>query len=210
MKLGDKLQAEWPGILAWMVEGCREWQVQGLAPPTAVLDASEDYLEAQELVGQFLDEKCVIDKKEVVASSLLFQTWKEFAEVQGEKPGHQRTFNAAMEAKGFKFERRQQARAFRGLTLRAAPASGRGWGSNDDGTGSGDDAPAYLRASGQVTGPPLCDVPNNRNCRRRGTSHLGRPVTTRHQTQGPSGAVSCLRQETASEHAKEARELTCR
>ena len=26
-------QAEWPGILAWMIEGCLEWQRTGLAPP---------------------------------------------------------------------------------------------------------------------------------------------------------------------------------
>jgi putative DNA primase/helicase len=34
--LGERLRAEWPGILAWMIDGCTEWQNQGLAPPLAV------------------------------------------------------------------------------------------------------------------------------------------------------------------------------
>ena len=35
-ELGDKLKAEWPGILQWMIEGCLDWQESGLAPPEAV------------------------------------------------------------------------------------------------------------------------------------------------------------------------------
>jgi putative DNA primase/helicase len=132
-KLGEKLKAEWPGILAWMIDGCREWQSQGLAPPAAVLDASEDYLEEQDLIGQFLNEKCIIDKKKVVASSILFEEWRKFAEVQGEKPGHQRTFNAALEAKGFKQERSKQSRTIRGLTLREITKPARKtWRDRDD------------------------------------------------------------------------------
>jgi len=38
-ELADKLKTEWPGILAWMVKGCLEWQTGGLRPPQAVLAA---------------------------------------------------------------------------------------------------------------------------------------------------------------------------
>ena len=27
--LTDRLKAEWPGILAWMIEGCAQWRVAG-------------------------------------------------------------------------------------------------------------------------------------------------------------------------------------
>jgi len=46
--LGDRLKQEWPGILAWAIEGCVEWQSKGLAPPRAVVDATAKYLEAED------------------------------------------------------------------------------------------------------------------------------------------------------------------
>jgi putative DNA primase/helicase len=39
LKLGEKLRAEWPGILAWMVEGSQEWHEKGLAMFASALRA---------------------------------------------------------------------------------------------------------------------------------------------------------------------------
>jgi putative DNA primase/helicase len=41
--LPDKLKAEWPGILAWAVQGCLEWQTSGLGIPKEVEQATEEY-----------------------------------------------------------------------------------------------------------------------------------------------------------------------
>jgi putative DNA primase/helicase len=35
-ELGEKLKAEWPAILSWLIRGCLEWQRIGLAPPAVV------------------------------------------------------------------------------------------------------------------------------------------------------------------------------
>lgn len=43
-ELPEKLKAEWPGIFAWMVEGCLEWQRQGLNPPARIRAVTADYL----------------------------------------------------------------------------------------------------------------------------------------------------------------------
>jgi putative DNA primase/helicase len=45
--LTDRLQAEWPGILDWMIEGCLAWQRDGLSPPAAVRCATDAYLRAR-------------------------------------------------------------------------------------------------------------------------------------------------------------------
>jgi putative DNA primase/helicase len=37
-QLFEKLKGEWPGILAWAMEGTRMWCETGLQPPTAVAD----------------------------------------------------------------------------------------------------------------------------------------------------------------------------
>jgi putative DNA primase/helicase len=47
-ELDGKLRAEWPGILAWMIEGCLEWQRVGLAPPKAVTTATAAYLAGED------------------------------------------------------------------------------------------------------------------------------------------------------------------
>ncbi len=58
--LAQKLRAEWPGILAWMIEGCRDWQRHGLLRPDAVTEATRDYFEAQDVMGRWLKERCWI------------------------------------------------------------------------------------------------------------------------------------------------------
>jgi P4 family phage/plasmid primase-like protien len=42
-ELPEKLRSERPGILSWAIEGYAEWQRGGLAPPAAVIEATEEY-----------------------------------------------------------------------------------------------------------------------------------------------------------------------
>src|SRR5262249_19861433 len=41
--LEQKLKKELPGILAWIVRGCVEWQKRGLIVPEAIVDATKEY-----------------------------------------------------------------------------------------------------------------------------------------------------------------------
>ena len=56
LQLEESLRAEWPGILRWMIEGCLEWQRDGLAPPEIVRDATAAYFEEQNVFGEWLAE----------------------------------------------------------------------------------------------------------------------------------------------------------
>ena len=42
-KLKDKLRDEWPGILRWMIQGCLDWQANGLIRPLEVVRATDEY-----------------------------------------------------------------------------------------------------------------------------------------------------------------------
>ena len=130
-QLGDKLKAEWPGILAWMIDGCLRWQRHGLMPPTVVTEATDDYLEAQDTLAQFLDEYYEVDPRAEVKSSTLFEDWKIFAERVGERLRHQKEFNGDMESKGFKYFQDKRGSWFRGLRRKdpkdEAAAEGGGW-----------------------------------------------------------------------------------
>jgi putative DNA primase/helicase len=117
-QLKDKLRAEWRGILAWMIDGCREWQRIGLAPPAAVRTATEAYLEAEDALSAWIDEKCERDNQAWEQSSALFASWKGWADTHGEQGGTGRRFTQALEARGFFLRRTNQARGVIGLRLK--------------------------------------------------------------------------------------------
>jgi phage/plasmid-associated DNA primase len=55
----DKLKAEAPHILAWLGEGCLDWQRRGLADvPATIKQATGEYQEEQDLMGRWLAECC--------------------------------------------------------------------------------------------------------------------------------------------------------
>jgi putative DNA primase/helicase len=56
--LGEKLKAEYPGILKWAIEGCLEWQRDGLNPPAIVREATEEYINSQNVVSNWIEERC--------------------------------------------------------------------------------------------------------------------------------------------------------
>ncbi|MFA6135238.1 MAG: phage/plasmid primase, P4 family [Phycisphaerae bacterium] len=59
-QLTERLVAEWPGILAWAVRGCLEWQARqcDLEFPQAVREATEEYRNDSDHVADFLAECC--------------------------------------------------------------------------------------------------------------------------------------------------------
>lgn len=59
--LKEKLQAELPGILAWLVRGVMEYRKHGLAIPQSVIDATKEYRRAEDNIQDFIDECCLVD-----------------------------------------------------------------------------------------------------------------------------------------------------
>jgi len=58
--LADKLRKEYPGILAWLVRGCLEWQQSGLGAPPAVQEETAAYRSEEDRVAQFLTDRCEV------------------------------------------------------------------------------------------------------------------------------------------------------
>ena len=121
-RLEEKLKAEWPAILRWMIEGCLDWQANGLVRPTSVLDATSQYFADQGLMAHWLEEACDAEPGNThksATSAALFQSWTAFAIRCGEKPGTKRTFADTMERRGFENRRGTGGvREYRGLRLR--------------------------------------------------------------------------------------------
>jgi putative DNA primase/helicase len=99
LELSDKLKAEWPGILQWMIDGCVDWQERGLAPPEVVTAATTAYLDAQDTVAAWLDECCELDANTWERSQTLFASWKAFAERCGHFVGDTKTFRDRLDGR---------------------------------------------------------------------------------------------------------------
>jgi putative DNA primase/helicase len=116
-ELGGKLKAEYGGILAWMVDGCLEWQEHGLRPPPVVTEATAAYLESEDAVANWLSDRCVRDAQSFTLCSELYSSWSRYAEQSGEYTGSSKRFSESLEAKGFVRGRRNFGRGFIGIRL---------------------------------------------------------------------------------------------
>jgi putative DNA primase/helicase len=115
--LRDKLEAELPGILAWAVRGCLEWQKRGLKPPESVSIATAAYRAEMDVFSGFIDEQCVIDPAASVPAGELYQAYKIWADCGGEKPLSQRWFADRLSERGFTRKPTNRKRLWIGLQL---------------------------------------------------------------------------------------------
>jgi putative DNA primase/helicase len=97
--LADKLRAEAPGILQWMIEGCLEWEQNGLKPPQVVKESTEQYLGAEDSLQQWIDECCDIGPG-FASSNALFFSWSKWCELSGEYVGTMKRLMAKLESRG--------------------------------------------------------------------------------------------------------------
>lgn len=115
--LAEKLKAEWPAILRWMLDGCLMWQRQGLQPPAAVTAATGRYLEDQDAMGAWLQERCQESSTFRETASALYASWKGYADRNGEAAGSQKSFAPQLEARGFRRIKSSRANFYQGLRL---------------------------------------------------------------------------------------------
>ena len=121
LNLVESLKVEWPGILAWAVDGCREWKLFGLQPPEAVKAATDEYLAAEDSFALWQDE-CIEQASDWTweASADLYASWTAYADRTGEFKGTMRRFSQAMQGKGF-IPKRQGGtgkRGFQGVIIK--------------------------------------------------------------------------------------------
>jgi putative DNA primase/helicase len=104
-----KLKTEWPGILAWAVRGCLDWQREGLAEPDEVRDATNQYRAEQDSIQGFLDECCFVHDTVKARSSILFDAYQKWS---GDKVMTPPTFRKRLKEKGYDSKKGAQGYAF--------------------------------------------------------------------------------------------------
>lgn len=125
-RLEAKLKAEGGQILAWMMEGCLNWQAtrgdgtekqqSGLTRPDAVKVATDDYFEGQDVFGSWISESCILGAGRFEQTTALYLSWVRYAKDNGEEPGTQTAFSLKL-GKRFKKGKVADKRGFSGLYL---------------------------------------------------------------------------------------------
>lgn len=84
--LPDKLRAEMPGILAWAVRGCLEWQERGLGEPVEVTQATAAYRDESDPMREFFDLHCVFESDAKTPRRHIRERYVEYCKDVGSEP----------------------------------------------------------------------------------------------------------------------------
>ncbi|HSJ43620.1 MAG TPA: phage/plasmid primase, P4 family [Euzebyales bacterium] len=117
-ELGDALRLEADAVLAWLVDGYRDWRDHGLNDPKVVTDATDAYRTESDAVGRFLEDRCLLKDTCTVRSSVLFAAWQRWADREGmTDPKTNKAFSAVLENRGHDKNRTNAGAVWQGIGL---------------------------------------------------------------------------------------------
>lgn len=94
--LPAKLRKESSGILNWMLRGLARYREEGMIYPEKVRAATAQYRDSQDVIGQFLQAKCVVKKHAEIKGSELYLSYKIWSEANREFIMRERKFTEAL------------------------------------------------------------------------------------------------------------------
>lgn len=117
-QLLDKLKAETPHILAWMVAGCIAWQQRGLADtPATICQATDAYQVDQDLTGRWLEECTLSSAHGEATTGDLYANYKAWCLDGGLKPASTIVLGRRLSERGYSLRKSNGKRIWCGLTL---------------------------------------------------------------------------------------------
>ena len=97
----ERFRAEHSGILAWLVRGCLDWQKAGLGVPEEVKEATGQYREEMDLIGDFIKERCEVSKDAEVIKADFYEAYLGWCQKSGERATSKIAFGKTMAERGF-------------------------------------------------------------------------------------------------------------
>lgn len=125
LELKDKLRAEYPAILRWMIDGCLIWQRDRLGSAKVVSAATSTYFEQQDAFGRWIDERCILDRSLSLRTGILLANFNAWARENGEEPVGANAFAELIDRKDLTRVKSDGVRMVRGIGLKAP--EGRNW-----------------------------------------------------------------------------------
>ena len=105
-KLEYKLEAEYTGILNWIVQGAIMWQQEGLEDPEAVTKVIETYRAEMDPLDAFLEECCTTGQNYSIKAREMYDAYHEWAKESEEYKMSMTKFGREMRKKLLRVKRR--------------------------------------------------------------------------------------------------------
>lgn len=113
------IEEELSGILNWALEGCKMWLKEGLGIPEEVKEATAEFQDEMDLVGDFLEACCEIDEEAIFPNKTLYTAYNLWSVAGQESPLTQVSFSRTLEERGYRKEKKAAGRVWYGVRLKA-------------------------------------------------------------------------------------------
>ncbi len=113
-------------ILAWAVQGCLDWQQNGLEPPEVVRRTTEDYWDTEDALARWIEDECELGPEHDESRRDLYASWKGWQDARGiRRNGGETVFKRQMDARAGEFKIKDarvgphgaRRRGYRGIRL---------------------------------------------------------------------------------------------
>lgn len=120
LRINDKLAAELPGILAWLVRGCCSYLERGLKPPTCITEPTEQLRQEESPLWDFIRQNIIDDKDKAMSRAQFLGALNAWLEKQSEDPLKPRDVSKKLREMGWETKMIDGVRYWKGKSLKAS------------------------------------------------------------------------------------------
>lgn len=116
--LPQKLLAEAPGVLNWLLRGYAHYVQRGLAAPDTVMAATSAFRDELDLVKRFVEDMCDVNPASKEGAAAVQDAFKHWCETNGEPPVRASQLKERLASLGYEQTRIAGGNKYMGLRLR--------------------------------------------------------------------------------------------
>jgi len=118
-QMPEKLRAEAPGILRWLVEGAVQWYTEGLPEAGVITHATEGYRLEQDELGVWLEECCEESDAAVTTAAAIYRSYADWCKDRNQRPWSQKVLGSRLTSRGYERIKHPVSRVscYRGLSI---------------------------------------------------------------------------------------------
>jgi putative DNA primase/helicase len=119
LQLSEKLWGESSGILNWLIEGAKRWKTERLALPPEVINATAEYREEMDIIGNFIKDRCEQKVGVKIRARELFKCYQAWCEDNNEHAYSEHFVGLRLKELGLKKKRQSDAQYYLDIMIKA-------------------------------------------------------------------------------------------